>query len=478
MSSVDIVLMSMRNLFKRKLRTFLTILGVVIGTAAIIVMVSLGLAVNASFEESLAYMGDIRVLTVRNPGSGGGGGMMVAYSGGGMSVSYGGSSSGGGRQSEEKVVLNEKALNAFKQIPNVYAATPVVSIQMTAKSGKFTTWLDIKGIDPSTMMDFDYKLQAGELLKGDKNGIVFGSEMPFNFYNPNDRNYWRNIDWENRVPNIDIFNDKIEMSFEEGYGYEDNNPIYQSYEDDSKQKPKPYKIAVNGWLESMGYETDYYAFMDIEEVLKIKLAQQRYRQNEGIRYYGSNNFSSTEYDTIMVKCDDINNVEKVMAEIEKQGFYVDSYYIDVLNQMKEMSRSLQLFLGAIGAVSLFVAAIGIANTMIMAIYERTREIGIMKVIGASIKDIKKLFLLEAILIGFIGGGIGILLSLGISHLLNTAGVSIMGMIGGGGGGVVSLIPMWLCGVALAFSSFIGLVSGYFPAIRAMNLSALAAIRTE
>jgi len=476
MSNIDIVSMSLRNLFKRKLRTFLTVLGVVIGTAAIIVMVSLGLAVNASFEESLAYMGDIRVLTVRNPG-GGGGGMMVSYSGGGMAVSSGGSS--GSRQSQEKIVLNEKALNAFKAIPHVYAATPVVSIQMTAKSGKFTSWLDIKGIDPATMADFDYKVQAGELLKGDKNGIVFGAEVPFNFYNPNDRNYWMNIDWENRVPSIDVMADKVEMSFEEGYGYENQNPIYQDYNTDTKQKPKPYKLTVNGWLDSMGYETDYYAFMDITEVLKIKLAQQRYRQNEGIRYYGNNNFSSSEYDTVMVKCDDINNVEKVKEEIEKQGFYVDSYYIDVLNQMKEMSQSLQLFLGAIGAVSLFVAAIGIANTMIMAIYERTREIGIMKVIGASIKDIKKLFLLEAILIGFIGGGIGILLSLGISHLLNTAGVSIMGMLGGmGGGGTVSVIPMWLCGVSLAFSSFIGLVSGYFPARRAMNLSALTAIRTE
>jgi len=477
MSSIDIVLMSMRNLFKRRLRTFLTILGVVIGTAAIIVMVSLGLANSANFEESLAYMGDIRVLTVRNLGNGSGGGMMISYSGGGMSVSMGGSSSGG-RQSQEKIVLNEKTLNAFKAIPHVYAATPVVSIQMTAKSGKLTSWLDIKGIDPLTMMDFDYKVQAGELLKGDKNGIVFGAEMPFQFYNPNDRNYWMNIDWSNRVPSIDVMNDKVEMSFEEGYGYENQNPNYQDVYSDAKQKPKPYKLTVNGWLESMGYETDYYAFMDIEEVLKIKLAQQRYRQNEGIRYYGSNNFSSSEYDTIMVKCDHINNVEKVKAEIEKQGFYVDSYYIDVLNQMKEQSRNNQIFLGAIGAVSLFVAAIGIANTMIMAIYERTREIGIMKVIGASIKDIKKLFLLEAVLIGFIGGGIGILLSLGISHLLNTAGISIMGMMGGMGGSVVSLVPMWLCGVALGFSSLIGLVSGYFPARRAMNLSALAAIRTE
>ena len=477
MSSIDIAVMALNNLFKRKLRTFLTILGVVVGTAAIIVMVSMGLADSANFEEQIAHMGDIRVLTVRNPGGGESRMMMTSSSGGVVVSSSGGSSSGRG-QSNEKIELNEKALNAFKQIPYVYAATPVVSIQMNAKSGKFIGWLNIKGIDPETMLDFEYKLQAGELLKGDKNGIVFGAEMPFDFYNPNDRSRWYNYDWENRTPSIDIFNDKIEMSFEEGYGYENQNPIYQSYEEEAKQKPKPYKLTVNGWLDSMGYETDYYVFMDIEEVLKIKLAQQRYRQNEGIRYYGDSGFSSSEYDVVMVKCDHINNVENVRDEIQAMGFYVDSYYIDYLNQMREISRGNQIFLGAIGAVSLFVAAIGIANTMIMAIYERTREIGIMKVIGASIKDIKRLFLLEAILIGFIGGSLGVLLSLGISHLLNQAGVMVMGMMGGSSGGRVSLIPMWLCGAALAFSSVIGLVSGYFPARRAMNLSALAAIRTE
>ena len=463
--------MSFRNLFKRKLRTFLTVLGVVIGTAAIIVMISLGLAVNANFEESLAQMGDVRMLTVRDPNANQwGGGRMVVIGGTG-----GGSASPD--RGPEQVALDEKAVESFKGLRNVVAATPVVQIYLTAVSGRNVGWLDIKGISLGAMEAFGYKLSEGEFLKGDTYGIVFGAEVGYNFRNPNDRSWWYNYDWENRTMAVDPLNDRFEMSFEDGYGYNQGNPNQVA---DSRPKPKPYRLKVNGVLQTMGWETDYSAFMNIDEVLKIRREQQRYQQNEGYRRPGSGSTASNAFDSVMVMCADINSVEKVRDEIVAMGFYVESWFIDYINSMQEISRSLQLFLGAIGAVSLFVAAIGIANTMIMAIVERTREIGIMKVIGAAIKDIKRLFLLEAILIGFIGGAMGILISLGISYLLNTAGGSIAGGIMGMGmgGARLSVIPMWLCAVALGFSALIGLVSGYFPARRAMNLSALAALRAE
>jgi ABC-type antimicrobial peptide transport system permease subunit len=106
----------------------------------------------------------------------------------------------------------------------------------------------------------------------------------------------------------------------------------------------------------------------------------------------------------------------------------------------------------------------------------------MKVIGAALRDIRKLFLLEAALIGFFGGLFGLGLSYGLSHFLNTTEfeLNLMGMMSfiGDPDSVVSLITPWLAGLALIFSSVIGLISGYFPARRAMRLSALSAIRTE
>jgi len=471
MSILDIISMSLRNLFKRKLRTFLTVLGVMIGTSAIIVMISLGLAINENVLDQLSSWGDVRVLTVRDPNANSWGGGMVYISGGS------GSSSSSGRASEPPS-LDDKAVASFKQIKNVVAASPIVQIYMTAVSGRYVGWLNIKGIEPEAMEEFGYKLSEGEYLKGDNYGIVFGSEVGYDFRNPNDRNWWRNYDWENRTMAVDLMKDRFEMSYEDGFGYNQGNLMNQG-NTDSRPKPKPYRLNVNGVLEPQGYETDYYVFMDINEVIKIRRDQQRYQQNEGYRRPSSGSTASNAFDYVMVMCSDIDSVESIRDEIVSMGFYVDSWFIDYIKSMQEISRSLQLFLGAIGAVSLFVAAIGIANTMIMAIYERTKEIGIMKVIGAAIKDIKRLFLLEAMLIGFIGGAIGIGISLGISYLLNTFGGAIAGgMLGMGMGGKLSVIPLWLCGVALGFAALIGLVSGYFPARRAMNLSALAAIRTE
>ena len=137
---------------------------------------------------------------------------------------------------------------------------------------------------------------------------------------------------------------------------------------------------------------------------------------------------------------------------------------------------IQAVLGGIGAVSLFVAAIGIANTMMMSIYERTKEIGIIKVLGCDMKVIRNMFLLESGFIGFMGGVVGLLFSEAVSFAINrllNIGQSMTGMSGD-----ISRIPLWLAAASLAFAVFIGMAAGFFPALRAMKLSPLAAIRNE
>lgn len=170
----------------------------------------------------------------------------------------------------------------------------------------------------------------------------------------------------------------------------------------------------------------------------------------------------------------MENVEELAQTIRSLGYdvYTNMEYI---NGMKKTLGMVQAVLGGIGAVSLLVAAIGIANTMMMAIYERTKEIGVMKVIGRVSKNIRQLFLLEAAFIGFIGGIAGNVLSLVISAVINVLvpGESLWGTEGN-----ISYIPVWLMLASMGFAVLVGMAAGYFPAVRAMKLSPLAAIRNE
>ncbi len=143
-----------------------------------------------------------------------------------------------------------------------------------------------------------------------------------------------------------------------------------------------------------------------------------------------------------------------------------------------------MILGGIAAISLLVASIGIVNTMIMSILERTKEIGIMKVIGATVYNIRWLFLMESGFIGLIGGMTGLGLAWGAVELVNYFGKAggLMDSLGFGGGGeemtTLAVIPTWLALFAIGFAFIIGLLAGIFPAIRASRLSALQAIRSE
>ena len=155
-----------------------------------------------------------------------------------------------------------------------------------------------------------------------------------------------------------------------------------------------------------------------------------------------------------------------------------------------------MIFGGIAAVSLFVAAINIINTMTMAIYERTREIGVMKVLGCELGSIRTMFLLESSTIGFIGGLIGVAFSLLASFVLNNlstilaafgqdGGFDLSGLMGGGyyymggdGSAAISIIPPWLMLAALVFATLVGLVAGILPANKAVKISALEAIRHD
>jgi ABC-type antimicrobial peptide transport system permease subunit len=197
-----------------------------------------------------------------------------------------------------------------------------------------------------------------------------------------------------------------------------------------------------------------------------------------------------KYDYIRIKVTDMHTAELIQQRLfEEEGIVMNSYLAEYRDGLKETQRTTQMLLGGIGAISLFVAAIGIANTMFMSIYERTKEIGVMKVLGCPLHGIQSMFLFEASIIGFCGGLFGSALSVAASTAMNRIESirTALSNMGGTGNmyyspqveqGDMSVIPLWLIVVAIIFSTVVGLVSGYFPARRATKISALEAIRNE
>jgi putative ABC transport system permease protein len=441
MNSKDLLLLGVKNLLRRKTRTILAIIGVVVGTCAIIVMLSIGFGMSANFEEQIASYGDLHLVNVY-------GGGMYGY----------GTGAGDGQPAQ----LDDKAIAAFERIEGVDAATPRLEEFMTVAIGKYVTQVSVVGIRPEVMQKFGYELQEGRLLQpGDKFNLVFGNQVPSWFYNPKKTMYGS---WDGAAK-VDVITDKIIITGDFEYGQKRR---YNTEDIDYKE----YKARGVGLLANPNNETAYYVYTDLDTMKEIQ-ADLRKARKESVT-------NQLVYNNAMVYVGDINDVQDVSDAIREMGFQTHSLN-DWLEAMQEQARMIQTVLGGIGAISLFVAALGITNTMIMSIYERTKEIGVMKVIGANLADIRRMFLLEAGLIGFLGGLIGVILSFIISLLLNTALAGVLGaFLGGmmGGGSNISIIPWWTAVGGLLFATVIGLISGYSPARRAMRLSALESLRNE
>jgi putative ABC transport system permease protein len=182
------------------------------------------------------------------------------------------------------------------------------------------------------------------------------------------------------------------------------------------------------------------------------------------------------YQTLTVKVASAKRTQDVEAEIKRLGYSAFSLN-DLLQGAKRAFLILDIVLALIGSIALVISSLGIANTMVMSILERTREIGVMKAIGGSDADVRKIFLIEASAIGLMGGAAGVALGWVVGRVANFGANIYIERQGGTAGDLFSL-PLWLIGGAIAFSLLLSLLAGSYPANRAARLDPIQALRHD
>jgi len=450
MNFSDLISMCARNLWRRKVRTLLTVFGVVIGTCSIIVMVSLGIGIGEYNMQWINQMGDLTIITVYPDWS---------------------------SDTKNQVKLNDEAIKSIKAIENVKVATPFMnldswSMPLGAKD-RYKYQGSIVGVDLDALEAFGYTAAQGRLFNGSdpENVAVFGAQAAYQFMDTKRKrnNYvdaTRDANGKVKDPFVKPMKDDFEFYLTDQNSTTNNDGTKLPERKSTLDALKVVGVLDPGESSNYQFDMSYTIYVDIDYAMKL---QAEYNKLNGTRT------TEKTYDQVYVKAADIDTVEKVETDIQALGFQTSSM-ASMRKEMSQQMQTIQLVLGGIGGISMIVAALSITNTMVMSIYERTREIGVMKVLGCKLGNIRAMFLGEAAMIGLIGGLVGVGLSFGISALLNV--VLSGAMAADYGGSALSIIPFWLVLVGMAFATGVGLVAGVAPANRAVKISAIEAIRHE
>jgi putative ABC transport system permease protein len=390
--------MAFDSIKQRKLRSALTVLGIVIGIAAIIALVSIGEGTNAAVSSVLGSLGGNTIFV-----AGGGGG-------GGFGPSSASESLG------KKDLTDIQSTRGIETAVGIFVKSSVVTFKDQTKP------LNFYGVDTKEAQKFFMdigivQVEEGRFFKsGENHVVVLGSAVAA-----------KSFDTPLKV------NDKLTI--------------------------KDEKIQVIGILKETGQSTyDSIAIAPIDDV--------------------QSSAEKDQYTIIFARVNDPSRIDDIAASIQKKlddshGKKVFQVFTtkQLTEQIGTVTNMLSLVLGGIAGIALVVAGIGIANTMYMSIMERTREIGIMKAIGASNRNVLEIFLMEAALIGVIGGIVGDLVGTGLSEVLGIV-LKSYGLT------FSTKVTPELLGLGIAFSVGVSVLFGFLPARKAAKLRPIEALRYE
>jgi putative ABC transport system permease protein len=439
MSIFDLIALVLDNLGRRKGRVALTAIGVVIGTSAVVVLVSLGIGLQQNANSQLFGIGDLTQIQVY-PG----------YSEGPVSVEVSGPGGPGG--TPNVTLITDHSLADFAAIPGVEQVIPRDYFYGYGMLyfNRLETYANLSGVGIEDLANMNLTAQAGETTLA-RGTAVIGAKIPMNFYDPRPR------PGQEPPPPPDLVGQTVKLTI-------------VKWDQDGQEIRKNLQLRIVGMLTETQNEPDWNIYISLADLTAMNEwvnGKRIDRNKEG-------------YQMVIVQASDAKDVVGISEQIIALGYmaYTPQSFIEGINSFYLV---LQVMFGAMGAIALLVAAIGIANTMAMAILERTREIGLMKAVGATNKEVLSIFLGESAGIGFIGGLGGVLLGWSLGQVINVLGlVYLAGQTQQGypPPAIAVVTPVWLLGFALLFATLVGLISGIYPALRAATLVPITALKYE
>ena len=485
MKANDLVELAGRNLRESVLRNSLTTLGIGVGVASLVAMLSLGIGLQQLANRRLERSGlfDTIVVTSRRNFRG-----------------FNRGQNQEGPPPAESPLLDEKARLEVARLPGVVEAAPDIRFISEFRYQTKPHLTMVAGLPPSAKDKDAFDNMQGGFFSGDDAAeailqIQFADELLGIHQRVGEASSKVNaqtqsligkeltLEYAERVPTVAAPEAKAtpgeSHSGQDSGSDKGNGPATETRQPVAMASfsvvPREQKLRIVGITdqepEGLRGESGARLFVPLHFLQNLHvMAPAAMRDNES-------SFSSVPtYQSVSVRVKNPNKVEDVQDAVKKMGFNTFSI-LDATRSLRRFFAVLDLFLGIFGSLALAVAALGIVNTLVMAILERRREIGIMKAIGASDGDVKRLFFAEAGVMGLFGGMLGVALGWSMGRLINL-GTNIYLRRQNLPSEDIWLVPWWLVGGAIGFAIVISMISGLYPAARAARLDPVQALRYE
>ena len=449
MKTYDVAELALRNLRESVLRNSLTTIGISVGVASLVAMLSLGIGLQRMASRRLEKSGlfDTVVVTSRRDGRG-----------------FNRDQEEGGPSPTESPALDEGARKKIEQLPAVVEAYPDIRFITELRYQDKPHLTMVAGLPASAKSNDAFEGMPGAYFSTDSAGEVivqksFAAELLGR----------RNAD-DADVAELakPLLGKELIMRYAERTSNSGDSSAYSVV-----SREQTLKIVGVADLDpdSMRGPTRARVF------LPLVLAQNLHvMQPSDLRDAARAAGNAPTFSTISVRVKSPTDIDSVEASIKRLGFNTFSI-VDATRSMRQFFAVLDLFLGIFGSLALAVASIGIINTLVMAILERRREIGIMKALGASDSDVKLLFFAEAGAMGLLGGVVGVALGWTIGRVINL-GTNIYLKRQHFPPEQIWFVPWWLVVGSIAFALVVSLLSGLYPASRAARLDPVQALRYE